>query len=283
MISIDQPWLPSPPISVDRYLAYLVSEGKGPASANMALAAINAFHERAGMPSPTKDPSVRLTLKGISRSLGSVPRQAQPMTKKVLNAMAWPIVTDLRRVSNGTASLIDLRGLWFELTAFLTVSRFSDLQRVRRRDVLITDLSVQILLHTRKNDPDHAGHSIFLFKSHGEICPVRITKEYLKRLPSSLATPLLPQIDRGKALTTIASYNGLRSHQKKMLYRIGVDPSLYGLHSGRVGGAITLHDSGWNWDDIGAFGGWTVGSVMPGKYCRQAKGRRSHMSDSLAL
>lgn len=261
-----------------------MSLGKGPSSATMSLAAINAFHERAALPSPTTGPSIRLTLKGIKRIQGAVPCQARGMTKQILKRITGPVFRKVGTRLEKSIPLVDLRGAWFELIAFLTLARFSDLSRVLRSDVQISERVVSILFRTRKNDPEHGGHLVKLYPSNDGVCPIRLTKAYFVRLSHHHNAHVLPQICRGRYLvSTAASFSGMRSQQKRMMTLAGLDPKPFGLHSGRVGGAITLHDSGWTWADIGSFGGWSVGSCMPEKYCKNATKRKAQMSQSLAL
>jgi hypothetical protein len=62
----------------------------------------------------------------------------------------------------------------------------------------------------------------------------------------------------------------MRAHQIKIFDKAGLPGSLYGLHSGRVGGCQALHAAAWTNLDIGAYVGWTPGSREPEKYMRRA-------------
>jgi hypothetical protein len=283
-----QPLLPSTPLAVGRYLTHLVRQGKGPSSAKMAMAAIKAFHVREALPSPTDNQLVRLGLSGMNRSLGSIPKQAFPMTKEILRRlMKVNLGGALHRHPSGKGpSLQAWRNTWFEVTAFLTVSRFSDLQLVRKGDVIVTAKDVTILFRSRKNDKTHTGHRSVMLATGDRYCPVRLTRRYLARLPPGPDTTLLPAL-RGKGgggtLPPYIKYDAMRRYQGKLLTKAGFDPAKFGLHSGRVGGSCALKRAGWSWPEIAAYGGWAPGSREPEKYTKTVLNESRRMARSIPL
>jgi integrase len=288
-LEFDQPLLPSTPRAVGRYLSYLVSLGKGPAPAKMGLAAIKAFHVREGLPSPTDDPRVRLGLSGLQRAKGTIPRQAYPMSRSILRQIMRANLGGalLRRPRGPEPARHVWRDTWFEVVAFLTLSRFSDLQMVRKGDVVVTNRDVTILFRSRKNDKVHRGHRAVLVATGGKYCPVRLTRRYLARIPAGVDTPLLPawrssRQQVGAPLPHIL-YDAMRKGQKALLAKAGFNPSLFGLHSGRVGGAVALRDAGWRWEEIGDYGGWAPGSREPEKYTKTAMCQTRRMAKAITF
>lgn len=275
--------MPASAKTVDRYLAFLKFKGLGPSSANMALAAVGCFHRQKNLDNPASHQSVLVSLAGMKRLATQVSQQAQPMNKSILRSlMHHHLGAFFSRHRCDPPPLSVWRGLWFEMIAFSTLSRFSDVRRLTRRDVTVRKESISLTFVTRKNDQNHNGHFVTLVASKGWFCPVKFTKAYLARIPLHLDTFLLPDL-RMPTPTSPAQYNGIRASQKRLLKAIGVDPTPFGLHSGRVGGSVALHDKGWKWDDIGAFGGWSPKSVMPFKYCQRATTQKSLMFHDLLL
>jgi hypothetical protein len=165
----------------------------------MGVAAISAFHEIEGLDSPTADKGVTRSLKSIKRLTGTPAKQAEPTTRAILRKL---VDRNLGRAADKHAGSKDVpvttwRNTWFEVMAFATLSRFSALQQVTRRDVLVTKESVTLIFRTRKNDQSHLGHRATVYAVKGRYCPVRLTRRYMARLPSHPDTPLLRAVQEG--------------------------------------------------------------------------------------
>jgi hypothetical protein len=286
-LEYDLPMMPSDPETVRRYLSFLFLSGKKTASANMVAAAIKAYHELAGFASPTDDAGVARSLKSIKRLTGTPAKQAEPTTMAILVELIDKNLgfAMAKRPGANDPHLTVWRNVWFEVTAFATLARFSDLQHVTRQDVLVTKESVTILFDTRKNDQGHLGHRATMYAIGGRYCPVRLTRRYLARLPDHPDTPLLPAWGSSKsaaghsssAALPVIGYEAMRAAQIRIFDAAGLPGKLFGLHSGRVGGSYALFDMKWKWEEIGEYGGWTPGSRAPQNYCRQALRQQAEM------
>jgi hypothetical protein len=255
----------------------------------MAVAAIAAFHNKAGFASPTHDPRIKLGLSGLQRSQGRIARQAEPMTRQTLRRIVRANLGGAmdRRATGPEPSRQAWRNTWFEVVAFLSVSRFSDLQQVTKGDILISEGEVVILFRSEKNDKVHRGHRAVLTATGDEFCPVRLTRRYLARLPPSPGTPMLPawrswHRRAGEDLPCI-KYDAMRKAQKLVVVAAGYGPEVFGLHSGRVGGSIALYNAGWDWPEIAAYGGWAPGSREPEKYTKKAMRKTRCMAKSIHI
>jgi integrase len=258
--------------------------GKGVSPVDMAMAAIAAYHERYDLTSPTRSPGVLTMMKGYRKSKGKAPSQAKAMSKRVLGKLIRKALGDsLLPVGTQEKDLSMWRAAWFESTAFSTLSRFSDLQRLKRKDISVTNNMVTLRFDSRKNDNNHKGHFSYLFATGGELCPVRLTRRYLQLLPKDEETFLLPALTKNTVLATAATFGACRKRQIKLLKAIGEDPTIYGLHSGRVGGAVHLANAGVSFNLIGAMGGWALGSLMPQHYARQAEEYRAKLAALLEV
>ena len=256
---------------------------KGVSTVRLALAAVAEKHVFNRLVDPTKDATIRMTVQGIQRVLGRPAVQARPITKGILKGLVHKSIgKDLD--SNGAiaASLVNWREAWREMASYLTLSRFSDLQRVRRQDVTLDyeKRVVQIAFKTRKNDQLHSGHVGFMYETKNRYCPFRLTERYLALLSSDPAGFMLFNT---RSAAVAASFNACRSQQKRLLALLGVDPGPFGLHSGRVGGAMALEDAQFGSDLIGVVGGWALNSAMPAKYARKAMAKRKRAAQILKL
>ena len=139
---------------------------------------------------------------------------------------------------------------------------------------------VSISFKTRKNDQQHSGHVGYMYATGNRYCPFRLTERYLALLPSDPAGFLL---FNSRASNAPAGFNACRSQQKRLLTLIGLDPGPFGLHSGRVGGAMALEDAQFGSDLIGVVGGWALNSAMPAKYARKAMAKRRRAAQILKL
>jgi hypothetical protein len=250
---------------VDEYLAELVMSDKGVASANMALAAIADKQVLIKLENPCIDASIKITMQGIKRVCGKPVVQARGFTKgDVKGIISLAIGSHLD--GGPKASLTMWREAWRELVCFLGVARFSDLSRVQRKDVSIKGNTVKIVFNTRKNDPTHRGHTIFLFENGTRYCPVRITKMYLSLLPLAPDVCMIPDLAASARFRKPASYAACRNQQKSLLWRLDVDPGPYGLHSARVGGAKYLQAAQMSVEDRNRVVGWAEGSTQPENY-----------------
>jgi integrase len=233
----------------------------------MAMAAIADRHVSFKHPNPCADPSLKVLMQGIKRQLGKPAVQAEGFTRGQVKGMInLAIGTHLDGVK--AVPLIKWREAWREMVSFMGQTRFSDLRGVRKRDVYFEGNMVRIDIQTRKNDQRHVGHSVFLFESGTRYCPVRITRMYLALLPLDPDCLMLPSLS--KDFKTPASYASCRNQQKALLLGIGIDPTPYGLHSGRVGGCKCLKDANMSRKDMAEIVGWAEKSKQPDHYSKTA-------------
>jgi integrase len=215
-------------------------------------------------------------IKGARKLLG---KPAQPKTaltkdliKKIVNVCVEAAGPDER------ARLDRFREAIFEVAAFLGMCRFSDLVRVKWEDVHINPEFVLINFKTRKNDQFHVGHSVKLLYTGGEFCPVALFsryKELLKKESGGVYPKtgfLLPKIERSRGryrpvATCAVSRSGMRAVQKNVMTKCGIDFQLFGLHSGKNGGAtLAAFVKRHSLAERTAFGGWARNSLMADQY-----------------
>jgi hypothetical protein len=269
----DQPILPTTPGAIDYYLMHQLTIKKAVSPAQMACAAIADKHVALGLENPCLAPTIRMTIQGIKRKCGKPPVAARAMHKCLVKGLVHRAIgRDIDTFGQDKATLTMWREAWRELICFLSLSRFSDLQRVKRKNVLITENRVQIDFLTRKNDQAHVGHTVFLQRAPGSrYCPVKLTKLYFARLPRDPEGSVLPDLSQKWMFARPATYGACRTQQKKLLRRMGLDPEPYGLHSARVGGCECLEGGDVDKEDMIILAGWAAGSKMPTHYCKKAQ------------
>jgi hypothetical protein len=266
--------LPAKSRSVDLYVAFAIKNEKGIAFAQMALAAIADMHVRHGFATPTNNPTIKMTMQGVKKRLGKPATQAKGFTKGLVKGLVrkW-IGKDLDSGGRVVASKVSWREAWRELTCFVSTSRVSDLQKLARKAVVIDENQGCGILHfrTRKNDPTHRGFVSYIFANPwSRYCPVRLTRRYMRKLPSHPDTPMLPDLAKQRAHLRPVNYQASRTQQKSMLRALGCNPRPYGLHSSRIGGNKELENKKMSVEDRNAVSGWAMGSEMPGLYAQAA-------------
>jgi integrase len=180
---------------------------------------------------------------------------------------------------NGDSTRLDyFRETIFEVAAFLGMCRFSDLIRVQWSEINIVADFVLIQFKTRKNDQFHAGHSVKLLYTGGRYCPVALFSRYRDCLTRAYGSVypvtgyLLPKIVRLRGLYSpqpkcAVSRSGMRAVQKSVMEKCGIDFRLFGLHSGKNGGAtLAAFAKRHSLAERTAFGGWSKNSSMADHY-----------------
>jgi integrase len=169
--------LPTAPLTVAAYLvdaAETLDEGTGqpayaPATLTRWSAAIGAVHEARGLPSPTADQMVRLTLRGIRRVRGTNSQGKTPLllddVKRLLAHLpppGWP--TEVARRRDRAVLLFGFAGAF----------RRSELVGLDVADVTLHRADgLHLRVRRSKTDPEARGQLKALpYGAHPETCPV---------------------------------------------------------------------------------------------------------------
>ena len=103
-----------------------------------------------------------------------------------------------------------------------------------------------------KNDQLRKGDEVIFSEISGPACPVKLLKSYLAHfsIPSSSRDLIFRPISKGKKSFKLVSrdkpisYTTIREAFRKDLRSVGVDPSSFGFHSLRSGGATSAANNG---------------------------------------
>ena len=254
--------LPAAPHTLTLYLTALAEAGARASTIQRRLSAISQAHQLAGhVPPPTHDWTVRATLRGIRRTLGTAPEQKAPI-----------VTAELRRLLAVTPaqSLAGLRDRALLVLGFAGGLRRSELVALDAEDVAETEDGLRILLRRSKTDPEGEGRELGLPRGqHADTCPVRA----LRAWRSSAG------IDSGPLFRPVTRHDHLQAGRltaqsvalivKRACRRAGLDPSLFAGHSLRSGLATAAAAGGAPERAIMRQGGWRS-EAMVRRYIRTA-------------
>lgn len=253
-----------------------------------ASAAIAAFHLQHGYLSPCRSQDLKLLLTGVRKRYGKTPKQKNYLSKSQYREF----LTACLGLSLAAGTIRDFRTAWTELILLHTSSRWGDLRILKVHHFKFSDTEMKIHFPTRKNDQEGKGHFVYLKSRKSQFCPVALTKRYfslLNHISQKMYDGFVIPTITGSASNMVvrsdspASYQSCRNCQKEILARITLDPSHYGLHTGRISSSVFLRNAGFNPMDISAKVGWAHNSTMPLHYARKARKQVDDMDDNLAL
>jgi hypothetical protein len=259
-------------------------QGKGVASANMALSAITDKHRMAKLQNPCKDEhgTIALIMEGIKKETGKPSVQAEGLSKACLKGLI-NVAIGKHLDGKGKASMVMWREAWRELACFSAIARFSDINRLKRKDVFIEGEAIRLVFNVRKNDQHHKTHTAFLMPNGTRYCPVKITKLYLDLLPQDPEGFMIPDLSLKSAYTKVATYSACRRLQKSLLRKLGLDPGPFGLHSARVGAMKYMENADISVPDMAYIAGYAEGSDQPTHYAKTAMGKFLKAARKLTL
>lgn len=216
--------LPALPATVAAYLAYEVGQNRRPSTLGRRLAAIQHAHRHAGQEPPTKAETVKATLRGIRRTLGTAHHRKSPATAGRTKAMA-------RSVPD---SLIGIRDRAIILLGFAGALRRSELVALEVADVEPSDGGLRVTIRRSKTDQQGAGVIIAIAPGITD-CPATAVRIWL-RAAGIADGPIFRSINRaGKISPTGLGDRSVANIVKAYADRAGLDATMYSAHSLRSG------------------------------------------------
>lgn len=147
--------LPALPSTVASFLLQCILHNIKSATIRRKVSSISAIHRLSYLEAPTKHPEVKITMRMISRQLGTRFDQAFPVTKTILNQLI--AVCGLRSAVCGQ----DLRGMRNRallMLAYDSMCRRSEVVSLRLDEMeWLSDEGVSILLRKSKTDQHGCG------------------------------------------------------------------------------------------------------------------------------
>ena len=210
----------------------------------------------AGIPSPT-DNSIVETVRSASKRIlcTAIINRKEPISSSVIH--------DIISRSN-LENPVELRNITLYVLSFAGFFRFEDVSRIRRNDIFFNEGFMVIKVPKSKNDQLCRGDEVIISELPSPACPVKFLKKYLakSKIPPDSRDLIFRPISKGKEYCTLIapnkpiSYNTMRQAFRRDLKTIGADPSKFGLHSLRSGGAATAANIGVSDRVTQRHGGW---------------------------
>jgi len=217
--------LPANPATVAAYFAHLADSGKKASTIDRARAAIHMAHISAAVTDPTAAESVKKTLQGIRRSVGTAKTKKAPVLSVDVEAMvnALPDTT------------LGVRDRAIILVGFAGAFRRSEIAGIAIEHIEHTAEGVKILLPKSKTDQDAAGRVVGIKRGRKpHTCPVRALEAWIAAAGIT-SGPVFRHIDRHSRILEGITPQAVALVVKRAATAAGLDPAKYSGHSLRAG------------------------------------------------
>lgn len=181
--------LPADPPTVASYIAHVAKAGLKASSIGRRIAAIRYAHKLRGLALPTEDESVRATLQGVRRSLGTAKKPKAPATDDLILAMLAHIPDSLQGKRDRALLLLGFAGAF----------RRSELVALDVEDLTETEAGLVIRIRRSKTDQEGAGQEVAI--PHGRrLRPVAALHDWLG-VAGITEGPIFRSMRKGGAVT----------------------------------------------------------------------------------
>ena len=241
------------------YAQFLSRSFKAPTSIRNYVSGVKTMHVLLDVTYLGKDSiELKLTLKGISRKLPHMPRQASPLSPNILGRL-YPLLDHTKPLDCTIWALF--------LMGFFTMSRKSNLvatgvefdinKQLCRGDVLVGKKGLLVRFRWSKtNQFGKRNHLVPICAIPGSVlCPVAAYRRMLRICPGQDQDPAFLTRVAGKVQPV--SYGLLQAMIKRGVSRLGLDPRMFSSHSLRRAGASWAFHSGVPGELIQLHGDWT--------------------------
>ena len=257
--SISAEYLPASKQTVALFAAHL-SRSVSLTTIKVYLAAVSFQHRRAGLSSPTRhNTSLQLALRGVARKQSGYSRRLRkPITKdilqRLLQILSRPTSTWCSQERAMLAAALCLGFYGFLRGGELMPSSentFNPRTSLTAADINITSGCLQFSIKRSKTDQLGKGHTITLYKSDTDLCPVYLIQRYLQVSRPSPDQPLLLHCN-GRPLYL----HQFRAMLRKLLGMAKLQPQEFNTHSLRIGAATSAAEEGVPTRTIKRLGRW---------------------------
>ena len=236
--------LPASPATVASFLLRCTAQNIKTATIRRKVSSISAIHRLSYLEDPTKHPEVKITVRKISRQLGTRFEQAFPVTRAILDKLLAVCGNDLRGLRNRALLLL----------AYDSMCRRSELVSLRVDEMeWLSDAGVSILLRKSKTDQHGSGKWIHLTSE-----ATNAVEDWLQAANIQDGFILRGILPNGNISTSLCDSRLSRIY-KSLAKRAGLSERVVqGIsgHSMRVGGAQDLLIQGASLPQIMVKGGW---------------------------
>ena len=225
--------MPAVPALVAAYLSSLATAGAKASTIGRRAAAIRYAHRLAGHESPTNVETVKATLRGIRREIGTAKVQKAPAT-------ADRIADMVRGIPD---TLIGKRDRALLLLGFAGAFRRSELVALTVADLIDADGGLRVVIRHSKTDQEGQGQEIAI--PHGaRLRPVEAVRAWLAAAGITEG-PIFRSVGKGGRVAAEGlSDRSVAAVVKCHAERAGFDPADYAGHSLRAGFLTTGAEAG---------------------------------------
>jgi site-specific recombinase XerD len=216
--------LPATPATLAAFLACEAQRGSKPSSITRRLAGIRHTHLLAGHEPPTRAETVRATLRGIRRTIGTVPNRKAPLTADLVLAM----------VETAPDNLIGLRDRALLLIGFAGALRRSEIVALDVNDLTRTKFGLQLRIRTSKTDQEGQGTTVTVAPG-GSACPIAALNQWLLAATIDQGPVFRSAFKGSHVADARLSDRAVAEIVKTYVKRIGLDPTSFSGHSLRAG------------------------------------------------
>ena len=269
--------LPADPYHVVLYLIDLMQTASSPAPISTAVYSIAWKHKNSGLPDPTSNELVSRVHQAARRSMSKPVCRKKPITAEVVQRLGRKLLRSPKLADLQTAVLITL--------GYAGLMRWDDLSKIVAEEIIIRQKYMAVFLESRKNDQMRHGNWIIVSRWKGAVCPVKLVEAFLLRGRHREGSPLFGRVRRdrkGEYVVKAMSYTRARELVLGALEDIGEQPSQYGLHSLRSGGASAAIAAGIPDRLVKRQGGWRSDNAM-GAYFQESLPAMTAVSKALEL
>lgn len=257
--------LPADSMVFTLYIVSLIQQTRSVSSVNSAVYGVSWVHKKSGYQEPSEYPVVKQVVDAARRILARPAERKEPLS----SVLVRKVISRLEKGNLGDLQLAALFSLGF--FGFL---RWDDLRHLSVDSFYFADSHVAIFLEKRKNDQFREGSWVFVARCNTPPCPVEIIEKFLRIANHSKGSPLFRRVlhTRGgvRLRKEAMSYSRAKELIKKELGKEGLDPTKFGIHSLRSGGASAAAALGVPDRLFQRHGGW-----------RSEKARNNYVKESL--
>lgn len=256
--------LPAAQRTLCLFAQYLARDIKSPDSICNYINSIKWLHILEGLEVTQFDhPSLKLTFKGLARSLKHLPNQALPITPEILTEIKGTL--DMQCSEDVTFWTILIFGFFLMARKSNlvpdSVVKFDPCKQLTRGHVSCTPNVLLVTLNWSKtNQLGSRQHTVPLLTiPRSPLCPVAAYTAMINMVPGSNDDPLFRTLKKAKWVPV--TYRQLNKRLKSALNAVGRVSSAYSTHSLRRGGATFANMAGVPRSYIKAVGDWRSDAV----------------------
>lgn len=162
--------LPSTPSTVRLYITHLADIGRAPSTIQRAMTSIRQAHQLSELPSPTINPEVTETWRGIKRELGTAQSRAKPI-----------MLSDLKKILDAIRpTMIGRRDAAILSVGWAAALRRSEIVSLNRENIEFVPEGMVVTISRSKTDQTGEGYKIGIpFAQNERYCPTKRLKHWI--------------------------------------------------------------------------------------------------------